>query len=213
VISRGADKSKKEEFDMLKKIREWLVTEKKAIRLGDWSLKEIEYLNTLQFLTAKPLIYLVNLTEQDYINKENKWLPKIKKWVDQQGTGDLIIPFSVAYEENHANKEASALPEIIVVGYKCLQLHYFFTAGADEVRAWTIRKNTKAPQAAGTIHSDFERGFIMAEVMKFKDLEQLGSEAAVKAAGKYYQKGKEYVVEDGDVIFFKFNVTTSAKKK
>ena len=94
-----------------------------------------------------------------------------------------------------------------------MQLIYYFTGGPDEVRAWTIRRLTKAPQAAGVIHSDFERGFIMAEVMKYNDLKELGSESAVKANGKYMQKGKEYVVEDGDIIYFKFNVTASGKKK
>lgn len=97
----------------------------------------------------------------------------------------------------------SALPKIVVSGYQALQLQYFFTAGPDEVRAWTIRKGTKAPQAAGVIHTDFERGFIMAEVMKYDDLHELETEAAVKAAGKYVQKGKDYVMADGDIVFFK----------
>lgn len=105
----------------------------------------------------------------------------------------------------------SMLPKIITTGYQALNLVYFFTAGPDEVRAWTLRRYTKAPQAAGVIHSDFERGFIMAETMRFLDLKENGNELAVKAAGKYLQKGKEYVVEDGDVIFFKFNVTAQPK--
>lgn len=106
----------------------------------------------------------------------------------------------------------SILPKIIVTGYKTLQLIYYFTAGADEVRAWTLRAGTKAPQAAGVIHTDFERGFIMAETMGFNDLKEAGDENACKAAGKYKQKGKDYVVEDGDIIYFKFNVTAAKKK-
>ncbi|XP_039292514.1 obg-like ATPase 1 [Nilaparvata lugens] len=106
-----------------------------------------------------------------------------------------------------------ALEKIIVQGYKALRLQYFFTAGADEVKAWTIQKGTKAPQAAGRIHTDFERGFIMAEVMHYEDFKEEGSEAACKSAGKYRQQGRNYVVEDGDIIFFKFNVTAPAKKK
>lgn len=105
--------------------------------------------------------------------------------------------------------------KIIVTGYKALQLIYFFTAGKDEVKAWTIQKGTKAPQAAGRIHTDFEKGFIMAEVMKFDDFKEHGSESAVKAAGKYRQQGRNYVVEDGDIILFKFNAgagLTSKKK-
>lgn len=104
------------------------------------------------------------------------------------------------------------LPKIIKAGYSALDLIYFFTAGTDEVRCWTIRKLTKAPQAAGVIHTDFEKGFICAEIMRYEDLMQLGSEQAVKADGKYVQKGKDYVVEDGDIIFFRFNVGGGGKK-
>merc|ERR1712178_228991 len=114
------------------------------------------------------------------------------------------------------SKVQSVLPKIIKAGFSALQLQYFFTAGADEVKAWTIQKGTKAPQAAGRIHGDFEKGFIMAEVMKFDDFKEEGSEAAAKAAGKYRQQGKTYVVGDGDIIFFKFNAgagLTAAKKK
>merc|ERR1712130_217234 len=112
-------------------------------------------------------------------------------------------------------KCTSILDKIIVQGYKALQLQYFFTAGPDEVKAWTIQKGFKAPQAAGKIHTDFEKGFIMAEVMKFDEYKEHGSESAVKAAGGYRQQGKNYVVMDGDIIFFKFNAGAglTAKKK
>merc|ERR1711992_451548 len=118
------------------------------------------------------------------------------------------------YQEE--TKCTTSLEKIIVQGYKALQLIYFFTAGPDEVKAWTIQRGYKAPQAAGRIHTDFEKGFIMAEVMKFNDFKEEGSEAAAKAAGKYRQQGRNYVVEDGDIIFFKFNAgagLTAAKKK
>ena len=105
----------------------------------------------------------------------------------------------------------SALPKIITTGFRAIHLIYFFTAGHGEVKCWQIRKASKAPQAAGTIHTDFERGFICAEVMKFDELKELGTEAAVKAAGKYRQEGKGYVVGDSDIIYFKFNVTSSKK--
>jgi len=98
------------------------------------------------------------------------------------------------------------IPKIIRAGYNALDLVYFFTAGKDEVRCWTIRKQSKAPKAAGVIHTDFEKGFICAEIMKYDDFIALGSEQAVKAEGKYVQKGKDYVVEDGDIILFRFNV-------
>merc|ERR1739847_168778 len=109
----------------------------------------------------------------------------------------------------------SILDKIVVQGYKALQLQYFFTAGPDEVKAWTIQKGAKAPQAAGRIHTDFEKGLIMAEVMKFDEYKEQGSEAAVKAAGGYRQNGRNYTVEDGDIIFFKFNAGAglTAKKK
>merc|ERR1712012_267617 len=107
-----------------------------------------------------------------------------------------------AYQEE--TKCTTTLDKIIVQGYKALQLVYFFTAGPDEVKAWTIQRGFKAPQAAGRIHTDFEKGFIMAEVMNFADFKEEGSEAAAKAAGKYRQ-GKGYTVLDGDIIFFKFN--------
>jgi len=145
-------------------------------------------------------------------------LLKLKEWIDANDTGAIMIPFSGAFEGKifemdtdaraaylEENKVTSALEKIIVQGYKALQLMYYFTGGHDEVKAWTIQKGTKAPQAAGRIHTDFEKGFIMAEVMKFNDLKEEGSEAAVKAAGKYRQQGKLYVVEDGDIILFKFN--------
>jgi len=106
----------------------------------------------------------------------------------------------------------SMIHKISNVGYRALDLIHFFTAGKDEVKCWTIRQGWKAPQAAGTIHTDFERGFICAEIMKFDDLAQLGSEAEVKSEGLYKQEGKTYEVKDGDIIYFKFNVTAKAAK-
>ena len=106
----------------------------------------------------------------------------------------------------------SMLPKIIKTGYQILDLIYFFTAGHDEVKCWTIREGTKAPQAAGVIHTDFEQGFICAEIMKYEDFARLGTEGAVKAEGKYRQQGKEHVVEDGDICFFKFNAPFKGKK-
>ncbi|GAA5802924.1 hypothetical protein HPULCUR_008399 [Helicostylum pulchrum] len=219
------DKAKKEEAATVQKILEWIQSGN-DVRHGDWSNKEIEIINGLHLITAKPVIYLANLSEKDYIRKKNKWLAKIKAWIDENSNGDLMIPYSGAYESRltaaspeekleieKENNAVSVMPKIIVAGYNALSLCYYFTAGPQEVRAWTVHKFTKAPQAAGVIHSDFERGFIMAEVMKYNDLKELGTEGAVKAAGKYMQKGKEYVVEDGDIIFFKFNVTATAGPK
>lgn len=227
-VARG-EKKDKPEYDVLCKVKVMLDEKKSPVRFGEWSATDIEVLNKHLFITAKPMIYLINLSEADYIKKKNKWLGKIKEWIDKNDPGAVAIPFSGAFEaklvempddERQAyldqNKVTSNLAKIIVTGYKALNLCYFFTAGEDEVKAWTIQKGTKAPQAAGRIHTDFEKGFIMADVMKYDDFKELGSENAVKSAGKYRQQGKTYVVEDGDIVHFKFNAgagLTGGKKK
>ncbi|KFM79040.1 GTP-binding protein, partial [Stegodyphus mimosarum] len=203
TVIRGGDKKSKPEYDVLCKIKHLVVEEKRHVRFADWNAAEIEVLNKHLFLTSKPMIYLINLSEKDYIKKKNKWLPKIKEWVDKNDPKAAIIPFSGAFEQKVSEMDPeerkkylaevganSNLEKIIVTGYRTLQLIYFFTAGKDEVKAWTIQKGTKAPQAAGKIHTDFEKGFIMAEVMKFDDFKEEGSEAALKAAGKYRQQGR-----------------------
>ncbi|VEU22375.1 DEKNAAC103579 [Brettanomyces naardenensis] len=210
-------KKAKEELEIVKRIIKML-EDGQRIANHDWNSKEAEVINSMLLLTAKPCIYLVNLSERDYIRKKNKWLPKIKAWVDANSPGDAIIPLSICLEERLSHLETdeereeeekkigakTALPKIITVMRKKLDLISFFTAGeTDEVREWTIRRGTKAPQAAGTIHTDLMKTFILANVMKFEDLAELGSEANVRAGGKLLQKGKDYVVEDGDVIYFK----------
>merc|ERR1712051_1069259 len=223
--TRG-EKKLKVEYESMIKIKQILIEEKRHIRFGTWSAADVEQLNKHLFITAKPMIYLVNLSEKDFIRKKNKWLPKIKEYVDKNDPGATIIPISGAFKqklmelETEDEKKAyieetkctSSLDKIVKQGYKALQLQYFFTAGADEVKAWTIQKGAKAPQAAGRIHTDFEKGFIMAEVMKFAAFKEHGSEAAVKAAGGYRQQGKNYIVEDGDIIFFKFNAGAGLTK-
>jgi obg-like ATPase 1 len=210
------DKKKLQELDTLQRVHA-VLKEKKQIRFCEWKANDIEYLNTLQLLTAKPAAYLVNMSEQDYFKKGSKWLVKLKKWVDEHG-GEPMVPFCGAFEAKifemgpeevqkycEQNKTVSSIPKVIKTGYQTLDLIHFFTCGADEVRAWTIRRGTKAPQAAGTIHTDFEKGFICADTMKYEDYKEHGSEPAVKAAGKLKQEGKTYVVNDGDIMFFKFN--------
>lgn len=163
------------------------------------------------------MVFLVNLSERDYIRKKNKHLPKIVEWVKEHAEGDPIIPISVAFEERLTKMESeeaakeeckrvgadSALPKIIVQMRKALNLGSFFTVGPDEVRQWTIRNGTKAPQAAGVIHSDFEKTFIQAIVFNFSVLKELGDESEVRAKGKVMTKGKDYVVEDGDILLIK----------
>lgn len=154
------------------------------------------------------------------MRKKNKWLPKIKAWIDENNPGDALIPFSVALEERLVGmseeeaeaegealglgkKNPSILGKITTAGYQVLDLIRYFTCGPDEVRAWTVRKGIKAPQAAGVIHSDFENKFVCGEIMAFDDLKENGSEAATKAAGKLRQQGKPYEIVDGDICYWK----------
>lgn len=162
-------------------------------------------------------MYLINLSEKDYIRRKNKHLGKIAEWIKEHAEGDPIIPISICLEERLARyeteKEAqeelknlgveSALPKAIVAMRKVLNLGSFFTTGPDEVRQWTIRNGTKAPQAAGVIHGDFEKTFIQALVYNYTVLRELGDEAEVKAKGKLLTKGRDYVMEDGDIVLFK----------
>lgn len=184
---------------------------------ADYFIVQVEFINPLFLLTAKPVVFLVNLSEKDYIRQKNKHLPKIAEWVKEHATGDPIIPISVSFEERlsrfetqaESDEEAkklgtrSALPKIITTMRKALDLGSFFTTGTDEVRQWTIRNGTKAPRAAGVIHGDFEKTFIQAVVYNFNTLKELKDEATVKAQGKVMTKGKDYVVEDGDILLIK----------
>ncbi|KAF2428823.1 GTP-binding family protein [Tothia fuscella] len=209
-------KRAKEDVATIEKVLQWL-KDGKDVRKGNWGPKEVEVINPLFLLTAKPVVYLVNLSEKDYLRKKNKHLAKIAQWVKDNAEGDPILPVSVCFEERLTrleNDEAvaeeckrletkSALPNIVVTMRKALKLGSFFTTGTDEVRQWTIREGTKAPQAAGVIHGDFEKTFIQCIVYNFKILKEEGDESAVKAKGKILTKGKDYVVEDGDILLIK----------
>lgn len=221
-LGHTKDKKKIADLEIMQKVAE-LLEARKQIRLCEWKANDVECINGLQLLTAKPVIYLVNMSEAEWFKKGSKWLVKIKQWIDTHG-GEPLVPFCGAFEAKlldlgddgakkycEEHKTQSAIPKIVKTGYHGLDLIHFFTCGTDEVKCWTIRKFTKAPQAAGTIHTDFEKGFVCAEVMKFEDYKELKSEAAVKAAGKYKQEGKTYTVIDGDIMFFKAN-TVGLKK-
>lgn len=213
----------KDESDKLESLKKMEKALEDGMNIKDvdfeWSAKDIDLINELRPLTAKPAVYLCNMSEKDFARKKNKFLAKLHTWVQSHG-GGTMIPFSAALEENlvmmndDAEREAyckeagvqSALPKIITTGFSAIELIYFFTAGPDEVKCWSIRKGYKAPQAAGTIHTDFEKGFICADVMKYEDLKELGSEAEVKNKGKMKQEGKGYEVCDGDICHFKFNL-------
>ena len=221
VAERGgaAAKELKEELDVIRKVKAMLESETpKDVRAGTWNPKEIEILNKHLFITAKPMVYLVNLPKRGYIKKASKYLSKVAEYVTARGCGDQVIPFSVVFEnelleaEQNGQKEQyladcegaiSMLPRIIHAGYEALDLIHYFTAGADEVKCWTIRKGTEAPAAAGVIHTDFQKNFICAEVTPFKDFKECGTEQKCKELGKTRQQGRGYVVQDGDICFFK----------
>lgn len=220
------DKERKEELETMLKVQKILEDGKTIRSSEDWSAKEVEVINRCQFLTTKPVVYLVNMSEKDYVRQRNKWLAPINEWVSNNGGGP-IIPYSASFEARlvevadleerkklmeDLGAKKSMIDKIIITGYEHLDLIHFFTVGPEEVRSWTIPRGSKAPEAAGTIHSDMERGFICAEIYKFEDIKEAGSEAQVKANGKLQQCGKTYEMQDGDICFFKFNVTTTAKK-
>ncbi|KAJ2784997.1 hypothetical protein H4R18_000811 [Coemansia javaensis] len=211
------DRKRKDDFATIVKVRDW-VQAGNDVRKGDWSNREIEVINTQYLLTAKPVTYLANVSEKDYLRKKNKFLPAIKKWIDENNPGDKLIPFSGAFETALAAIEdpqaqaaflaerggaASAFPKIITTGYDSLHLMHFFTAGEKEVRAWTCRKGAKMTEAARSIHNDIADSLIQVDVMRFEDLKAAGSEADLKAAGKLIIRGKDARIEDGDIVYFR----------
>ncbi|ESZ94734.1 GTP-binding protein YchF [Sclerotinia borealis F-4128] len=210
-------KKLREEEAIIEKVLAML-NDGKDVRKGNWSPKEIECINPLFLLTAKPVVYLINLSEKDYIRKKNKHLSKVMEWIKEHAAGDPIMPISICLEERltRFDTEAevkeelktlgveSALPKIVTSMRKVMDLGSFFTTGTDEVRQWTIRNGTKAPQAAGVIHGDFEKTFIQAIVYNYNVFKECnGDEAEIKAKGKLMTKGKDYVVEDGDILLIK----------
>ena len=217
-------------YQVMDKVSEML-SQNKLLRNHAWSIEEAAKINELipQALTLKPMVYLINVDANSFKRKANKWFVPINEWITSHG-GGTVVPFSVEWEQQYWNlredpvaREAflaespglkSVLPRIVKVGYNVLNLQYFFTAGEPEVRCWTIPSGACAPEAAGAIHTDFERGFIKAEVVAFEDFKTLAtgkSMAPIKAAGKYRQEGRNYVVQDGDIIHFMFNVTAKGK--
>lgn len=207
-----------EEMDCMAKIIECLEAGKDIRNnMENWGTGDIEFLNDYALLTSKPCMFAINMNKKDYCRKKNKFLKPIFEWVQANAKGSVMIPYCGSYEEemqdleNDAARAAqlkedettSAMNKMISTAFHMVHLINFFTSGPDEVRQWTIRKGYKAPQAAGVIHTDFEKKFVMAEVMAFDVLKELGDESAVKSAGKYRQEGKGYEVTDGDVIFYK----------
>lgn len=215
--AKGRDKEALAELEVLNKIKP-VLENGQSVRSIEFNDQEQKIVKGLFLLTSKPVLYVANIAEEDMADPDaNKYMDAIKEHV--KGDGEVIGVAAAAEEQiTEMDEEEKAdflemegveepgLNRLIRAAYKLLGLETFFTAGGPETRAWTFKKGTKAPQAAGIIHSDFERGFIRAEVMSFADLDELGSAQAVKEAGKLRLEGKEYVMQDGDIVEFRFNV-------
>lgn len=200
----------------------------KDIRNGmdEWSVSDIDFLNEYMLLTAKPVMFAINLSFNDFKRKKNKFLKGIFEWVNEHAKGSAMIPYCGSYEEEiqelepaefKAREEAedgapSALQKMIRQSFTMVNLCNFFTFGPDEVRAWNYRKGFLAPKCGAVIHNDFEKAFIMAEVMGVEELMEKGSVAAMKEAGRWRQEGKNYEVKDGDCIEFKVGQIKAEKK-
>ena len=221
-VAKGArmDKEQAKELAMLERVKERLEDGKLAIGFETEDEDEEEYFKNLNLLTAKPVIYAANVGEEDLANDgaDNAGVQAVREYAKETGSEVFAICAQIEEEIPELDDEErqmflddlglkeSGLEKLIRASYHLLGLMSFLTSGEDETRAWTIKQGTKAPQAAGKIHTDFERGFIKAEVVNYKDLLENGSLAAAREKGLVRMEGKEYVVQDGDVILFRFNV-------
>lgn len=216
-VIKSGDKDALKENELALKIKDTLEAGK-SVRSLDFDENEARIVKSFQLITSKPVMYLCNVDEAS-VKSGNQYVEMVKEAVKNENAEVLVIGAKIeadimeleTYDERQMFLDELGLDEpgvnrLIRTAYALLNLETYFTAGEKEVRAWTIKKGTTAPQAAGVIHTDFEKGFIRAEVMKYNDFTTLGSEAAVKDAGKFRVEGKEYVVEDGDIMHFRFNV-------
>lgn len=210
------DKEAKAEAELLEKVKETLLANK-TIRTLSLTEDEIKILKPFNLLTIKPIIYVANVSEEEIL-EENDHVKALKEFAKKEDSEVVVICAKIEAELseleddermeflNELGISESGLDKLIKSGYSLLGLETFLTAGPDEVRAWTFKKGMKAPECAGIIHTDFQRGFIKAEVMSFNDLEEYGTELKVKEAGKLRLEGKEYIMQDGDICYFRFNV-------
>ena len=210
------DKELKKEAELLEKIREAL-QKNIPVRKLELNVDEEKLIKSFSLLTKKPIIYVANVNE-DEILEENEHVKKLKEYAEKENSEVVVICAKIESEiselEDNDKDEflkelginESGLDKLIKKSYNLLGLSTFLTAGTDEVKAWTFKRGMKAPECAGIIHTDFQKGFIKAEVMSFGDLEKYGTELKVKEAGKLRLEGKEYVMRDGDICYFRFNV-------
>ncbi|ARS40579.1 redox-regulated ATPase YchF [Sphingobacteriaceae bacterium GW460-11-11-14-LB5] len=217
MAKTGGDKDAKRTYEILTVVKSHLESGK-SIRTAPLAQEDFDFIEDLGLLTQKPVMYVCNVDEASVING-NKYVDLVKANVADENAEVLVISAKIeseiaeldSYEERQEfladlGLTESGVNKLIRAAYKLLNLYTYFTAGVQEVRAWTITKGFTAPQAAGVIHTDFEKGFIRAEVIKYNDFVTLGSENACKDAGKLGVEGKTYVVEDGDIMHFRFNV-------
>jgi len=214
--AKSGDKKTIQQLEIVKALKEHLETGN-AARTFEADEEERKAFRDLSLLSDKPVLYACNVAEED-LNSGNKWVDEVKEIAAR--FNDEVVTFCAKIEEEIAELdddekqafleemgvESAGLERLIRAAYKELGLITYFTTGPKETRAWTVRKGAKAPEAAGVIHSDFERGFIRAETVSYEKYKELGSEKAVKNAGEMRQEGKDYIVQDGDVMLFRFNV-------
>lgn len=210
------DKETLREIEVLEKVKKGLLEDFPARRLS-YTEEEMNILKPFHLLTLKPIIYMANIGEDELLTG-NSYVTKVEEYAKKDSAQVITVCAKIESELSELNDEdrfaflkdlgieESGLDKLIKATYSLLGLATYFTAGEDEVRAWTFRVGMKAPECAGIIHSDFERGFIRAEVMSYDDLYQCGNEKQVREAGKMRLEGKEYVMQDGDICYFRFNV-------
>ena len=214
----GGDKTAKLTYEVLSRYKEALEQGLNARTVTFETKDEQKVARELYLLTSKPVLYVCNVDEASAVTG-NSYVEKVREAIQEEGANLLVVAAKIeseiaeleTYEERQLflgeiGLEESGVSRLIRAAYQLLDLETYFTAGVQEVRAWTYTKGSKAPRAAAAIHTDFEKGFIRAEVIKFEDFIAYGSEAAVKEAGKMAVEGKEYVVQDGDIMHFRFNV-------
>ncbi|WP_299321035.1 redox-regulated ATPase YchF [uncultured Porphyromonas sp.] len=214
----GGDKAAKLAYEVLSRYKEALEQGLNARTVSFETKDEQKVARELYLLTSKPVLYVCNVDEVSAVSG-NEYVERVREAVAAEGAGLLVVAAKIeseiaeleTYEERQLflgeiGLEESGVARLIKAAYKLLDLETYFTAGVQEVRAWTYTKGSKAPRAAAAIHTDFEKGFIRAEVIKYEDFVHYGSEAAVKEAGKMAVEGKDYVVQDGDIMHFRFNV-------
>ncbi|WP_022669541.1 redox-regulated ATPase YchF [Hippea alviniae] len=214
-IAKSGDKKAKEELEILKRFKN-LLEEGKPLRNVKLTDKEKELIKELRLLSAKPVIYVANVSEEE-ING-NEYSRVVEEIAKNENAPVIVLSSKIEEEISRLNDDEkkefmemlglkeSGLDRLAKVGYKMLGLITFFTAGEKEVRGWTIKEGTTAKEAAGTIHSDIERGFIRAEIIKYEDYIKAGGEKQAKEQGLMHLEGKDYIMQDGDVVYFRFNV-------